>query len=78
MATKTQISVEEYLALKFPDRSEAEYIDGEILERSLPVPIHTYIQGSLVRKAQWFYEIISPLRQNTSSLGVPCQFASRR
>jgi Uma2 family endonuclease len=41
---KTQIGVEEYLALAFPDRPEPDYVHGEVVERSLPTPIHGQIQ----------------------------------
>jgi Uma2 family endonuclease len=41
---KTQIGVEEYLALVFPDRPEPDYVHGEVVERALPTPIHGQIQ----------------------------------
>ncbi len=41
---KTQIGVEEYLGLVFDDRPEPDYVDGEVVERSLPTPIHSQIQ----------------------------------
>ena len=44
MLAKTQIGVEEYLALAFPDRPEPDYVHGEVVERSLPTPIHGQIQ----------------------------------
>lgn len=44
MLAKTQISVEEYLALVFPDRPEPDYVHGEVVERALPTPIHAQIQ----------------------------------
>ena len=44
MLAKTQIGVEEYLALAFPDRPEPDYVHGEVVERSLPTPIHSQIQ----------------------------------
>ena len=44
MLAKTQIGVEEYLALAFPDRPEPDYVHGEVVERSLPTPIHAQIQ----------------------------------
>jgi Uma2 family endonuclease len=44
MLAKTQIGVEEYLALVFPDRPEPDYVDGEVVKRSLPTPIHGQIQ----------------------------------
>ena len=40
----TQIGVEEYLALAFPDRPEPDYVHGEVVERALPAPIHAQIQ----------------------------------
>ncbi len=44
MLPKTQIGVEEYLALAFPDRPEPDYVHGEVVERALPTPIHAQIQ----------------------------------
>jgi Uma2 family endonuclease len=44
---KTRIGVEEYLALVFPDRPEPDYVDGEVVERALPTPIHSQIQALL-------------------------------
>jgi Uma2 family endonuclease len=41
---KSQIGVEEYLGLVFDDRPEPDYVDGEVVERSLPTPIHSQIQ----------------------------------
>ncbi|HYL38525.1 MAG TPA: Uma2 family endonuclease [Bryobacteraceae bacterium] len=48
MLAKTQIGVEEYLALAFPDRPEPDYVHGEVVERSLPTPIHSQIQALLI------------------------------
>jgi Uma2 family endonuclease len=48
MLAKTQIGVEEYLALAFPDRPEPDYVHGEVVERALPTPIHAQIQGLLI------------------------------
>jgi len=45
---KTQIGVEEYLGLVFEDRPEPDYVDGEVVERALPAPIHSEIQGLLI------------------------------
>ena len=47
MLAKTQIGVEEYLALAFPDRPEPDYVHGEVVERALPTPIHAQIQTLL-------------------------------
>ncbi len=44
---KTQIGVEEYLGLVFDDRPEPDYVDGEVVERALPTPIHSQIQALL-------------------------------
>jgi Uma2 family endonuclease len=44
MLAKTQIGVEEYLGLVFPDRPEPDYVHGEVVERALPTPIHAQIQ----------------------------------
>ena len=48
MLAKTQIGVEEYLALAFSDRPEPDYVHGEVVERALPTPIHSQIQGALI------------------------------
>lgn len=48
MLAKTQIGVEEYLALAFPDRPEPDYVHGEVAERALPTPIHSQIQALLI------------------------------
>jgi Uma2 family endonuclease len=41
---RSQIGVEEYLDLVFEDRPEPDYVDGEVVERALPTPIHSQIQ----------------------------------
>jgi Uma2 family endonuclease len=48
MLAKTQIGVEEYLGLVFPDRPEPDYVHGEVVERSLPTLVHGQIQALLV------------------------------
>jgi Uma2 family endonuclease len=45
---RSQIGVEEYLDLAFDDRPEPDYVDGEVLERALPTPIHSQIQALLI------------------------------
>ena len=45
---KSQIGVEEYLDLVSPDRPEPDYVDGEVVERALPTPIHSRIQALLI------------------------------
>jgi Uma2 family endonuclease len=44
MLARSQIGVEEYLDLVFDDRPEPDYVDGEVVERALPTPIHSQIQ----------------------------------
>ena len=44
---KSQIGVEEYLALVFDDRPEPDYVDGEVLERALPDVAHSCVKASL-------------------------------
>jgi Uma2 family endonuclease len=44
MLAKTHIGVEEYLDLVFDDRPEPDYVEGEVVERALPTPIHSQIQ----------------------------------
>ena len=36
--------MEEYLDLVFDDRPEPDYVDGQVVERALPTPIHSQIQ----------------------------------
>src|SRR5271163_2729354 len=56
MLARTQIGVEEYLALALPDRPEPDYVHGEVVERALPDTIHSYIHGLLAI-------LLGPLRQ---------------
>jgi len=44
---KSQIGVEEYLELVLDDRPEPDYVNGEVVERALPTPIHAQIQTLL-------------------------------
>lgn len=44
MATRTQVSLDEYLATSFPEL-DREYVHGEIVERSMPIYIHGEIQA---------------------------------
>lgn len=44
----THIGVEEYLGLVFNDRPAPDYVDGEVVERALPTPIHSEIQALLI------------------------------
>ncbi|MGA2878870.1 MAG: Uma2 family endonuclease [Bryobacteraceae bacterium] len=44
MLARSQIGVEEYLDLVFEDRPEPDYVDGEVIERALPTPVHSQIQ----------------------------------
>ena len=39
--------MEEYLDLVFDDQSEPDYVDGAVVERALPTPIHSQIQSLL-------------------------------
>ena len=47
MATKTLMSVEEYLHTSF-DGCDCEYVDGEIIERNMGERHHATIQGRLI------------------------------
>lgn len=47
MGVRTLISEEEYLRMSFDDRA-AEYVDGELVERSLPNKSHSRTQARLV------------------------------
>lgn len=42
--TNTHIGVEEYLGLVFDDRPAPDYVDGEVVDRALPTPIHAQLQ----------------------------------
>jgi len=46
MATNTLISKEEYLRTSFPD-SEPDYVDGELVARSMPDYLHSRTQVHL-------------------------------
>src|SRR5216683_1610706 len=46
MSTKTAISIEEYLRTSYEDL-DREYVDGEIVERSLPDQLHSKTQWRL-------------------------------
>ena len=50
MATKTVMSVDEYLHTAF-DGPDPEYVDGEIVERNVGEALHSWIQG-------WLYELL--------------------
>ena len=53
MATKAQVSVEEYLRMSF-DGPDREYRDGEIVERNVGERLHGTMQGRLI---VLFYEL---------------------
>jgi Uma2 family endonuclease len=55
MATSQLVSVEEYLHSTF--ETDAEYVDGKIVNRSAPLKPHSKMQGYLVRA---LYEIGHP------------------
>lgn len=48
MSTKSAISIEEYLRTSFEDL-DREYVDGEIVERTLPTNLHSKTQCRLSR-----------------------------
>jgi Uma2 family endonuclease len=47
MSTKTAISIDEYLRTSFGDL-DREFVDGEIVERSLPDQLHSRTQNRLI------------------------------
>jgi len=47
MATNTLLSKENYLRTSF-DGPEPDYVDGELVERSLPNYLHSRVQGRLM------------------------------
>ena len=48
MATRTLVSVDEYLDMTF-EGTDAEYVDGEIVERSMPEEPHSKVQVRLIQ-----------------------------
>ena len=48
MATKTLVSVDEYLEMAF-EGTDAEYVDGEIVERGMPEVRHSKVQARLIQ-----------------------------
>jgi Uma2 family endonuclease len=48
MPARTQIGLEEYLGLIFPDRPEPDYVHGWVVERRLSNLVHAQIQALLV------------------------------
>ncbi len=46
MGAKSAVSIEEYLRTSFDDL-DREYVDGEIVERTLPTYLHSKTQGRL-------------------------------
>ncbi len=48
MATQVQMPVEEYLRTSYDDRPTPDYLDGEIRERGMPTPGHSWAQGNLL------------------------------
>ena len=65
---RSQIDVEEYLDLVFDDRPEPDYVDGEVVERALPTPIHGQIQVLL----GIFVCALVDSRPIDSDVGTPC------
>jgi len=53
MDAKVQVAVEDYLKMSF-EGPDAEYVDGEIVERAMPDILHGQVQSRLV---EIFYEI---------------------
>src|SRR5436309_2528771 len=47
MSTKAAVSIEEYLRTGF-EGLDREYVDGEIVERTLPDQLHSKTQGRLI------------------------------
>jgi len=56
MLARSQIGVEEYLDLVFEDRPEPDYVDGKVVKRALPAPIHGQVQAML---GLWFAPLMS-------------------
>jgi len=65
MATRTLISVEEYLATSY--RPDCDYVDGEVVERNLGTRDHGWLQPAVAaylfnRRRQWNITVITELR----------------
>src|SRR3977135_1611054 len=65
MASRTLISVEEYLRTSY--RPDCDYVDGEVVERNLGELSHARVQKSALlhfgkREAEWGIEAIQELR----------------
>ena len=58
MAAHTQISVEEYLRTSF-DGTDREYLDGEIVERGMPIKAHSKAQARLIARFGMLEEKLS-------------------
>ena len=67
MAVKTLIGEEEYLGMSFEDRTP-EYVDGELVERSVPNYSHSRTQTKLARRFETLGERL-PLFACTEQIG---------
>jgi Uma2 family endonuclease len=70
---RTQIGVEEYLGLVFPDRPAPDYVQGEVVERSLPTVIHSQVHASI----GVLFEPVSRKVRLTMMLGLRMQLEPR-
>lgn len=69
MATRTLISVEEYLETSY--RPDCDYVDGEVVERNLGTRDHGWLQTAIAayffaRRRQWNITVITGLRIRVS------------
>jgi Uma2 family endonuclease len=69
MATRTLISVEEYLETSY--RPDCDYVDGEAVERNLGTRDHGWLQTTIAayffaRRRQWNITVITELRVRVS------------
>ena len=69
MSTRTLIPVEQYLTTVY--RPDCDYVDGEVLERTLGEREHSYIQAALVsyfflRRKAWAIEVYPEQRVQVS------------
>jgi Uma2 family endonuclease len=70
MATRTLISVEEYLETSY--RPDCDYVDGEVVERNLGTRDHGWLQTAIAayffsRRRQWNITVITELRVRVKS-----------
>ena len=64
-ATKTPVSVEEYLHTVY--QPDCDYVDGEVIERDMAELDHSTLQGDIIgyfyaRRKEWYISILPEMR----------------